>query len=112
MNEELVERLRLGLLQKKSELAGVAETASEAEQVVELDQSRVGRLSRVDAMQAQQMAQASARRREELLQQIEGALRRIDSGEFGYCFVCGEEIDPRRLEADPATTRCLGCVED
>jgi DnaK suppressor protein len=65
----------------------------------------------MDAMQGQEMAQEAARRREAHLVCIEGALRRIETGGFGYCYVCGEEIDPRRLEADPTATRCIACKE-
>jgi DnaK suppressor protein len=87
------------------------ETSREAGKPVELDQASVGRLSRIDAMQAQQMAQASERRRQQQLLKIEVALRRIETGEYGYCFVCGEEIDVRRLGVDPTNTRCIRCVE-
>jgi len=78
---------------------------------VELDQASVGRLSRMDAMQAQQMARDSEERRRQRLLRIEGALRRMESGDYGYCFVCGEEIDVRRLHADPSHTRCIKCVD-
>lgn len=90
------------------ELAG---TVEESTRTVELDQTKVGRLSRMDAMQGQQMAMETARRRELQLTRIHGALRRIESGEFGYCFACGEPIDPRRLRVDPTATRCIGCQE-
>lgn len=100
-------RFRKHLLQRRSELQQVAETSKEAAKPVELDQTSVGRLSRMDAMQAQQMAQEVGRRRESELVRIDGALRRIDAGEFGWCYVCGEEIDPRRLDIDPTTTRCV-----
>ena len=43
------------------------------------------------------MALDGARRREQLLVRIEAALKRIDTETFGDCFVCGEEIDARRL---------------
>jgi DnaK suppressor protein len=65
----------------------------------------------MDAMQAQQMALEAARRRQHQLLMVEGALRRLESGEYGYCFVCGKEIDVRRLAADPTNTRCVACVE-
>lgn len=77
---------------------------------VELDQARVGRLSRMDAMQAQHMAQETARRRQRQRVAIDGALRRIDSGDYGYCYICGEEIEAGRLAADPTNTRCIRCV--
>ena len=77
---------------------------------VELDQTRLGRLSRVDAMQAQQMARASSRRRQVERGRIAAALRRIDDGEYGYCLSCGESIPEPRLTIDPAATQCVGCA--
>ena len=76
-----------------------------------LDQSRVGRLSRTDNMQGQHMALEASSRREMNAEEIEGGLRRIESGNYGYCFYCEEEIDYDRLEADPTNTRCLKCSE-
>ncbi len=111
MNEGEIEQVRQKLLRLRSELQELEETFKETSEPVELDQSRVGRLSRMDAMQIQQMALETARRRQNQLLKIEGALRRIESGGYGYCFVCGEEIDVRRLSADPTNTRCMVCVE-
>jgi len=105
------EKVRQELLHLKSELHELEETFKSTSEPVELDQAKVGRLSRMDAMQAQQMAMEASRRRQQQLVKIEGALRRIESGEYGYCFICGEEIDARRLSVDPTNTRCMGCVE-
>jgi len=77
---------------------------------VELDQSSVGRLSRMDSMQMQAMALASEKRREMELQKLEAALRRIEKGEYGACLVCGEDIAPKRLAADPGVPTCLHCA--
>lgn len=111
MDEEKIEQIRQKLLRLRSELQELEETLKETSGPVELDQTRVGRLSRMDAMQAQQMALESARRRRHQLLEIEAALRRIDSAEYGYCIVCGEEIDVRRLSVDPTNTHCIECVE-
>lgn len=97
------------LLLKKSELEAIQADSSQDSRPVELDQAMVGRLSRMDAMQAQAMAQATARRRKEQLQRIAGALRRLESGDFGYCAICGTDIDPKRLRVDPTLTRCIRC---
>ena len=59
---------------------------------VTLDQAKVGRLPRMDALQAQQMAQETARMRQVQLQRIDSALHRMDAGDYGYCFICGDEI--------------------
>ena len=105
------EQFKHQLLDLKSQLLGQEQADKDANKPVELDQTRVGRLTRMDAMQAQQMLQEVSRRRQVKLQGIDGALRRIESGDFGDCFVCGNVIDPRRLAIDPTSTRCIGCVD-
>jgi len=98
------------LLKQKTGLLEADETGEQAEAVVELDQTRVGRLSRMDAMQAQAMAKASSQRREQMLKQITGALARIENNDFGYCRDCEELIPIKRLEFDPTSTRCVECA--
>ena len=110
MNEkELAVRFRPLL---EAELATLrAESASTAADraPVTLDQQSVGRLSRMDALQAQAMAQATEKRRHQRLAQIEAAFRRMAAGEYGYCATCGEAIAAKRLAADPAAHLCVGC---
>ena len=98
------------LLQLRVELESDAATSGDAAAVVELDQSKVGRLSRMDAMQAQAMAQASGQRREAMLRNIEAALIRVDDGSYGRCRDCDEPINPKRLEFDPTALRCIDCA--
>jgi len=109
MDASDLDQYRARLLASQAELVVLLETARESQQAVELDQSRVGRLSRMDALQTQQLAQETGRRREQQLLQIAAALRRIDVGDFGYCKTCEEVIDPRRLQVDPTATRCVAC---
>ncbi len=78
---------------------------------VELDQTTTGRLSRMDALQSQAMAQAAERRRALQLQRIEQALKRLDEGWYGECIECGEWIARGRLELDPAALKCIECAE-
>jgi len=47
----------------------------------------------------------------QILQMVEGALLRIREGSFGECIACGEEINPKRLEAVPWTRHCIACQE-
>ena len=101
-------RTRLLTLREELEIATVA--SDESSQVVELDQARVGRLSRMDAMQAQQMAQASGRRRKLMLHRITAALARIENGDYGVCQSCDESINPQRLEFDPTAVLCIQCA--
>jgi DnaK suppressor protein len=103
--------MRDRLLALRESLQSTASTTDESANVVELDQSKVGRLSRMDAMQAQAMAKASVARREMTLRKIEAALIRIDNGDYGICLRCDEDINPKRLEFDPTATLCIACAE-
>ena len=95
----------------REELVRVNIAAQESAGVVELDQSRVGRISRIDALQSQAMSIESNRRRQRQIAGIDSALRRLAAGEYGLCLACDDEIDPRRLDIDPAIALCIGCAE-
>lgn len=69
----------------------------------------IGRLSRVDALQHQQLAIARRQRVEIQLQQIRAALSRIDSADYGGCISCGEPIGFARLQARPESPVCRAC---
>ena len=73
-------------------------------------QQSVGRLSRMDAMQQQSMALAAEHRRQTRITRITAALARIDEDDFGYCLACGEDIEPKRLDADPSVPVCGACA--
>ena len=110
MSDLLIVEMRERLLELRDELEAMSATGDEASQVVELDQARVGRLSRMDAMQSQAMSQASGRRRELMLRKISATLERIDNGDYGMCRSCEEPIDPKRLEFDPTAILCIECA--
>ncbi len=112
MSDSIAAEMRERLLELREELESVATTGDESSQVVELDQARVGRLSRMDAMQAQAMSQESARRREMMLKNIAAALERIDTGTFGLCRSCEEPINPKRLAFDPTALLCIECAQN
>lgn len=111
MDGAVADGFRRRLLALRASLEATEEASREATKTVVLDQASIGRLSRIDAMQGQQMALEGARRREHMLVRIEAALKRIETDTFGDCYVCGEEIDVRRLSVDPTITRCLRCAE-
>ena len=111
MNDDEIEQFRQQLLSLRSELQTMQEAYKQTGDIVELDQTRVGRLSRMDAMQSQQMALETVRRRKDDLVKIEDALRRIESGDYGYCVVCDEEIDIRRLRVSPTSSCCIDCAD-
>ena len=106
-----IQEFKAKLLSLRDELASIEQAESDAKRPVELDQSRVGRLSRMDAIQVQAMSVESFRRKKLQRQRVEAALTRIAKDEFGLCLECGEEINPKRLEFDPTFLVCIDCAE-
>ena len=104
--------LRERLLNQQRELLDLDEKGQEASKPVELDQARVGRLSRMDALQGQAMSLEVKRRRQIELGKISATLGRMDEGDYGYCMKCGEEIAVKRLELDPAAPLCITCASE
>lgn len=100
------------LLQKQDELKQLSETSKAGRRPVELDQTSVGRLSRMDAIQVQAMALAQQRQRQATLAAIEGALQRIKNNTYGDCTHCGEEISEARLRVSPTVTTCIICAKE
>lgn len=99
------------LLQRRAELQQVVQLGDEAAATVELEQTRVGRLSRMDALQGQAMSQEAQRRRELELRRITQALKRLEGAGFGECLQCGEMIADGRLAIDPSVSLCIGCAD-
>lgn len=105
-------RLHAALADVRQALASAA--AADTGTVV-LDQTSVGRLSRMDALQQQAMASGW---KETLLREerrLVAALARFEEGAFGVCCRCGESIRKARLEADPGAPFCTDCqteIED
>ena len=104
--------IREKLVAMREDLESIADTGDDPAAVVQLDQTKVGRLSRMDALQTQAMAMASGQRRATQLREIDAALRRIDEGSYGDCERCEEPINPRRLEADPTARLCIDCASN
>ncbi len=102
--------LKKRLLDRRSELESVIETSAITKTDADLDQQRIGRMSRMDAMQQQAMEAETGRRRAQELSRISAALQRIEDGDYGYCTACDEPIAIKRLENDPANPLCIGCA--
>ena len=98
------------LLDMQQQLMGVAEIVDPESSSIELDQTKVGRLSRMDAIQGHAMAQAADVRRDEQLKRVTEALQRLDDDEYGRCNECDEWIAEARLEADPTACLCIRCA--
>lgn len=100
------------LLRLRDDVEQESQSSAQSQEPVVLDQQSVGRLSRMDAIQGQQMAQASERRRQQRLRDIQAALIRIEKDDFGYCEECGDEIAEKRIKFDPTTKYCIECLSE
>jgi DnaK suppressor protein len=105
----LIEQLRTLLIARQRDLETQLQDTDAAARPVELDQQSVGRVSRIDAIQQQQMALANRQQAGVLQQRIELALRRIDDGSYGDCLQCGAAIATARLQAQPWASLCIDC---
>ncbi len=99
------------LKSRLAELKQLDAGANSEQAIVMLDQQSVGRLSRMDALQRQQMAKETHRRRQLERAKILAALVRLEEGEYGWCADCGSEISERRLEVDPTAHLCIKCAK-
>lgn len=99
------------LLALRDETEHALQISKEAAAPVTLDQALVGRLSRIDALQQQEMALAAKRRRQALIQQIDQALVRLEAGNFGICVKCDEDIAETRLAFNPVILTCVSCAD-
>ena len=103
-------KIEAKLLERRKDILALIEGHGEDSKPVELDQTRVGRLSRMDSLQNQAMAKETDRRRHQELDQIDHALERLTDGSYGDCIECGEPIAEKRLALDPSTPLCIDCA--
>lgn len=111
MTPEQTRRFRELVRERLSDLTAVDSSKEDNARPVELDQTRVGRLSRQDALQSQALSVAALERNRAEINRLRAALSRIDEGDYGYCNECGEQIPEARLEIDPAADHCVACAQ-
>ena len=85
--------------------------SSASSKTVSLDQTMIGRLSRVDSLQQQNMAIFSKRRAAIRLEKVKAAIQLIALSEYGFCQKCGLDIGYARLETQPETSMCFSCQD-
>ena len=110
MDEHRIDAAREHLIERRVELLQLMSASEASRKPVEPEQTTLGRLSRMDALQQQAMALEAEQRRGFELKRIDAALRRIDEGAYGYCVTCGDAIAPKRLELDPTAPTCIKCA--
>ncbi len=106
-----IDKLKQQLLDSHADLEEQILLGSSAGEAVALDQSKVGRVSRIDAMQQQQMALSTLNKSRQRLVKIKVALAAIESGDYGYCKRCDENIGFPRLQAQPEAPLCFACQD-
>ena len=109
MTEEELSAIRQKIEARIQELESLLGDDAEDTKPIEPDVS-IGRLSRLDSMQMQQMALEQHRRQEAELQKLKEAEKRIEEGNYGQCVMCRQPIAPARLEAQPDAILCINCA--
>ena len=109
LSEEQLSALHSALLEMRDNLTEQLAISKSATDVVNLDQSMVGRVSRMDAMQQQGMAVSTRDKATRRLRRIELALTAIANDEYGLCNQCEEAISFPRLQAQPEARLCITC---
>ena len=111
MTEQEKSDLHQEMLRKVDELRVVIDSDSHSGEAIELDQARVGRLARMDAVQHHAIAQVQVGRAKKQLASIKRLLNRLQEDDFGECLYCGEDIPVQRLMIRPESVRCVSCAD-
>lgn len=111
LTPQQLEELHSILESKKSKLDQQLDDAVSATGVVTLDQSTVGRVSRMDAMQQQSMAVSTRAKAQTSLRKVISALSRMNRNNYGFCDKCDEHIQFNRLKVQPEASHCLKCQD-
>jgi DnaK suppressor protein len=110
LSPQQLAELRAELDRQLERLRRSMKLTDEAMRTVELDQTAVGRLSRIDSLQNQSLSKGLHEREVARLGQILGALERVEKGTYGACTTCGGPIPFERLFVFPEAPECAGCV--
>jgi len=107
MNHNVPTGLREQLEQQKAELAlRVEKIKADIARGLDADsKEQAGQLENKDVLDA------LANEATEEIADINASLQRIESGQYGVCAKCGEDIDARRLRARPHATECISCAD-
>ncbi|HCR04933.1 MAG TPA: molecular chaperone DnaK [Gemmatimonadetes bacterium] len=109
LTESQIAEFRDELERQLAKLQESMTVSDKALETVALDQGAVGRLSRMDSLQSQALAKGLRERESARLGLIQEALRRLDSGTYGVCIVCGGAVAAERLFVFPESGTCARC---
>ena len=111
MKKSEKESIRQLILNEIAEIEQQLVLSAESSKPVELDQALAGRVSRIDAIQQQKIAEASLQRAERKLQSLRRALVHTETEDFGICTDCGNPIPVARIKIKPESTTCVACKQ-
>lgn len=109
LTSEQTDELRAELERQLTSLERSMRVTDAALEPVLLDQTTVGRLSRIDSLQNQGLTRNLQEREQVSLALLVGALRRLDAGTYGICERCGAPIAFERLFVLPEVPTCPAC---
>ncbi len=107
---DMLEELRVDLERQLERLERSMSVTEEAVRPVQLDQQAVGRLSRMDSLQNQQMSRNLQEREQARYAALQAALERIREDVYGTCTRCGDGIEVGRLIVMPEVEHCPACA--
>jgi DnaK suppressor protein len=108
LTDEQLSELRTDLTSLKGALEALLEATGAGTKPVDLDEP-IGRLSRMDAIQQQKMAQANRARNAVRLRMVIAALAADPEDEYGWCKRCEEPVGYGRLKTRPEAPFCVAC---
>ena len=108
MDEADKKKYRISLEENLLSIERYLKSSTEAAAAVEPDKG-LGRLSRLEAMQDQQLVMEMRRRKKRQLAEIKSALSKLEMGNYGVCVFCNSLISAERLEATPEVQTCVRC---
>lgn len=109
LSPEQVDELRRELTRQLEKLERSMRVTDEAMNPVALDQTAVGRLSRMDSLQNQSLTRNLQEREQIKLALIQAAFQRMEEGNYGMCVACGGKIPFERLYVFPEVDTCSAC---
>jgi DnaK suppressor protein len=98
-------------LEERQQVLRKAVSRTEEDVRIAADQDAADIADRATSSYTKEFLFSQSNNDRQLLQMVETALQRIREGEFGECVNCGNEINPKRLEAVPWTRYCIACQE-
>ncbi len=109
MEQEKLIKYQILLERLKAEIESYLKKSKDSAAAVEPDKG-LGRLSRMEAMQDQQMVLELRRRKKRQLFEVSNALKRIEQQIYGDCIFCGKIISTDRLDIFPEVQTCVHCA--